>query len=143
VTDYEDEQAYADDLAAHNAVEDAKYDYPAQEEPPDGYYDSPPNEVAETVRRAAAKLRLAARAAELCTPERLQNEGLITPAQAHAIANAWDHIADDMGDYGAVEETEGIVNGPSVKDEHGSHRADWGATLGAARALLNAPEGGD
>lgn len=36
-----DEQAYEDDLAAQNAVEDAKYDYPPQEEPPDGYYDTP------------------------------------------------------------------------------------------------------
>lgn len=142
MTDYDDEQANADDLAAQNAVEDAKYDYPAQEEPPDGYYDGPPNEVADTVRSAAEKLHRLAREASLCEPEDSRHARL-TPEQAHAIANAWEHIADDMGDYGAVEETEGIVNGPSVKDEHGTHRADWGATLGAARALLDASEGGD
>lgn len=40
--EYEDDpQAYADDLAAQNAAEDAKYDFPPQEEPPEGYYDAP------------------------------------------------------------------------------------------------------
>lgn len=42
MADYDDfdEQAYEDDLAAQNAVEDAKYDFPPQEEPPEGYYDN-------------------------------------------------------------------------------------------------------
>lgn len=42
VHDNFDEQAYEDDLAAQNAVDDAKYDamFPPQEEAPDDYYDS-------------------------------------------------------------------------------------------------------
>lgn len=42
MSDYEDdfdETAYDEDLRAQNAVDDAKYDTPEQDEPPEGYYD--------------------------------------------------------------------------------------------------------
>lgn len=46
--------AWEDDLAAQNAVDDAKYDYPPQEEPPDGYYDQATHhELAEDLLQAS------------------------------------------------------------------------------------------
>jgi hypothetical protein len=166
--DGDDLEAYEDDLAAQNAVEDAKYDFPPQEEPPEGYYDRAPNVAAETVRHAAALMSKRADAATdspwqiepdgnnalwiqrghipvTCLGDKNEPSALADaehiaswqPADARAIAGLLGHIADDMHDQGAREETEGVVNGPSVRDENGHARPDWGAALGAARVYLS------
>lgn len=44
MSDYDDEfdeAAYDEDLRAQNAVDDAKYETPEQDEPPEDYYDVP------------------------------------------------------------------------------------------------------
>lgn len=62
----------------------------------------------------------------------------LTPAQSRAIAVAFQHIADDMDDYGAHEEPLERVDGTFttiMRDESGGYRFDWTAGLRAARAL--------
>jgi len=58
------------------------------------------------------------------------------PAVALAVADSWDHQADDMADHEAYESGVGGMLRPVVRTEdHGTHH-DWTATLAAARALL-------
>lgn len=100
-------------------------------------------ELGEEVRRGAAQLHVAARAATLCDEEGDRFVRL-TPEQAHAVADAWEHTADEMDDYGAREEPLKRVDGTFttvVKNERDGHQFDWQATLAASRACLgeNAP----
>lgn len=96
------------------------------------------NPTADNVRAAAERLHQAATEATLCAPTGHRYVRL-TPEQAHAIATAWEHQADDMHDYEAYEEPLERVDGTYttvVKNEHGSLRFDWGTTLDAARIYL-------
>lgn len=61
----------------------------------------------------------------------------VRPVVVLAVADCWEHQADDMADHEAYE-TAGALMVPVVRTEdHGTHH-DWTATLAAARALLGA-----
>jgi len=95
------------------------------------------NPLADEVRRAAELLHQAAHEVALCDPEPARHVRL-SPEQAHAVATAFEHIADDMGDYNAVEEPLMRVDGTwttVVKNEDGRSRFDWDHVLAAARAF--------
>lgn len=101
-----------------------------------------PDSPAGIVYRAAEQLDQAAREVALCVPLPEQTNALIDPAQAHAIADAWGHLADDMADHGAHFHL--VPIGWTVVDEFGTDRLDetWTSTVRAALAYLreNAPE---
>lgn len=99
------------------------------------------NPLADEVRNAAEQLHAAATETTTCDPAD-QQAVILTPAQAHAIANAWEHVADEMDDHGAVEALLEKVTGPYtkiVKNEGGGYQFDWNATLEAARTYLGEP----
>jgi hypothetical protein len=93
-----------------------------------------PDSPAGIVYRAAEQLHQAAHEAALCTTLSAQADGLIDPEQAHEIADAWGHLADDMGDYGGHFHP--VPIGWTVVDEFGRDRNDWAATVRAALKYL-------
>jgi hypothetical protein len=93
------------------------------------------NPLADQVRAAAEQLHAAATETATCDPLD-QQAVILTPGQAHAIANAWEHISDEMDDHGAHEVPLKKVTGKYtkvVKNENGGYQFDWNATLDAAR----------
>ncbi len=91
--------------------------------------------IADTVRHAASELRaLAARA------EHKDRSVMLDPPECRAIADSWEHQADDMDNTTGVREALLIDDMgddvPVVIDRYEGRHHDWTATLAAARALL-------
>jgi hypothetical protein len=71
---------------------------------------------------------------------------VVHPPVALALADHLEHVADDMSDERAEEQTFPKVDGgtyAAVVDQFKSQRWDWTSALAVARAVLREPEGGD
>jgi hypothetical protein len=65
------------------------------------------------------------------------------PGVTTAIADSWEHQADDMADWEANESIAGGLLLPVVRSNKHGTRHDWTATLAAARTYLGETPGRD